>query len=191
MKEPMYAWHYGTMRQFRQIKASGLLKSRALLLSEELRKRPDWETLRRDRKALEAALPEYMTHEYAFLRHRPVIWFSRNSWWEPQSGISNEVKSGGEWAKDNSKLSMLESYRQGDGLVRLGMLQSKLLGWTAFQIFGGFPLRLFVLTHAVEFFSGVCDSKNVMGYVAASIPLSKIERIEKFDLDSESWVSMG
>jgi hypothetical protein len=71
-EEEAFAYHYTTAKAFEKIQSSGVLKSRALLISEELRSRPDWETIEHDPKAILAALPPYATISPGLLPHSLV-----------------------------------------------------------------------------------------------------------------------
>src|SRR6202171_559899 len=97
------AWHYTTMSAFEQILKCGKIKSRALLISEKLQQRPDWQVIRRDPAALAAVLPEYMKDRHSFLRRRPIVWFSRQRDWEQQAGELTEVKDGN-WSEPDYSL---------------------------------------------------------------------------------------
>jgi hypothetical protein len=193
--EEKHTWHYTTLKAFKEIWKSKLLKSRALLISEKLRaERDDWEILRRSPQALEAALPKYMLHERSFLRHRPILWFSRAQTWELQAGSFNETKFGGEWCEATKcgELPMAATYEQGGGLVRLGMPESKLLGWAALMFVAGFSWQEQATMHVMDFFNQSDAVKNTMGIVAESLPLTRIERVEAVfpKIVNGQWVSV-
>jgi hypothetical protein len=184
--ETKYGWHYCTYDTFVKILHSGLLKSRALLISEALRQRPDWESIKLNP---EAALPEYMKRKFSFLRHPPVLWFSRRQKWESQAGIYNETKDGN-WSDNldrSGARSMEETFVSGGGLIRLGLREHKLLGWHDLMDAIKSPLLWRMLLHL----SGCNgDEKFVMGRVGAALPLQEIDRIDTFVVTSAggAWV---
>jgi hypothetical protein len=85
-EEEALAYHYTTAKAFDKIQSSGRLKSRALLISEELRSRPGWDLIKNDREAIMRALPPYATSILSELTYKPTIWFTSNEFWEPQAG---------------------------------------------------------------------------------------------------------
>src|SRR5205085_9003164 len=60
-KEGALAYYYTTAKAFEKIQSSGRLKSRALLISKELRSRPDSDVIKNDRHAMIQVLPPYAT----------------------------------------------------------------------------------------------------------------------------------
>jgi hypothetical protein len=176
--------------------SSGLLKSRALLLAEELRARPDWETIRHDPKAIEAALPEDLRGRFSPLRHKPIVWFSLQQFFEGQARFWNETKppAGDAGRKQlfgvgELQLDIGEMYLKGEGLVRLGMPRYLLHSWRSLMIAADFGL---LLRKALElgdrYFDDDYNARFVMGFVGAALPLRMIERVEK--VENGGWTPM-
>jgi len=191
------AWHYTTMSTFEQILKCGKIKSRALLISEKLQQRPDWDVIRRDSAALAAVLPEYMKDKNSFLRRKPIVWFSRQRDWEQQAGELTEIKDGNWSEPDYSlpprQLSKMETYRQGGGLVRLGLAEEKLQEIE----------RLYMTEYSLDYAAkailvdrlclGGINKKHVMGYLGESVPLDQADALDVFfpdDPDAEDGKGM-
>ena len=182
--EPL-AYHYTTAHAFEKIKSSGLLKSRALLISEELRSRPDWEQIKHDRNAIVAALPRHATSIFSELTYKPCVWFTDNEFWEPQAGYlgmgADRLKLGSAESRQRKPLNMDEMYSQGGGLIRLAMPQSKLVHQSRLDEVLGVPLILRIIAIArIGSDPRHRRSSTFFGYVAPSLPLSEIARIESF-----------
>lgn len=194
----MFAWHYTTYEAFQKILKSGALKSRALLIGEQLKSRPDWPQLKTQLENASCAeaesiyrslLPDYMLHGTSFLRHKPIIWFSKQQYWENQAVILNETKGNEEPLEPSDVMTPLEyaAYQQeqmclrGGGLVRLGLFEERLLSWIPLMKAAEFDWKLrkqLVATDTLEMDS--YNQKFVMGLVADSIPLPQIDRIDEF-----------
>jgi hypothetical protein len=197
-EEEALAYHYTTGKAFKKIQSSGRLKSRALLISEELRSRPDWEIIKQDPKAILAALPPFATSILSELTYKPTMWFTSNAFWEPQAGHLgmgvDQVKLGlAEYqpsAQRKQPLSMEEMREKGGGLVRLGMAQNKLVHQSQLDAAIGVPLILRLIAPIGADASAKNErSSTFFGYVGESLPLSRITRIEKFIADS-GWRSL-
>jgi hypothetical protein len=176
----LLAWHYTRTNAFQQILETGLLKSSHLLIMEEMKQRSDWPELKaRIRHNPEAALPAHLTCEWGLFRQKPVVWFSRNQFWEEQAGIFDKATTDGDIVQ--YKFSMMEYHERGNGLVRLGMQEEKLLDWHRLMIAAKFPLlaQIGLSLNDVQK-QNRYDEKNVLGYVGASLPLRKIDRVDMF-----------
>jgi hypothetical protein len=176
--ETEYGFHYTTFNVLGQVLRSGLFKSRALLVSEALRQRPDWETIKANP---EAALPKYMRHPHGFLRHKPILNFSRQQFWEAHAGVFNESKHG-KWADEEELVvrSMSDTFLYGGGLVRFGLRQQRLLGWNGLMRAAGFGLSLRVDLWFGGAIGSRYNSRFVMGLVAAALPLNEFDRVDTF-----------
>jgi len=177
------AWHYTTMSAFKKILKCGQIKSRALLVSERLQQLPDWDVIRRDPAALWAVLPEYMRDQYSFLRRRPIIWFSRQQHWEGQAGELTESKTA-EWSHSEKTLSMMQTYKQGGGLVRFGLAEEKLLGieqlfFTEYSL--GYAAKAILFDRLCL---GGINKRYVMGFVGDALSLNQVDRVDMFFPDS-------
>ena len=158
------------------------------MIVEKLQARADWpaiearlkrSTLQEAESIIGALLPEHMEFDspLSFVRHKPILWFSRMQFWEPQAGIFNEVKG----AAEPSELRMSETYRRGGGLVCLGLPEEKLLSWRVLMRAAQYTWYVQSYLEQVDrlIYRGY-NEKYVMGLVAASLPLSKIEHIEMY-----------
>src|SRR4051812_27199921 len=80
----MIAWHYTSAEVYDKVKRDGCMKSSALLVSEKLRARPDWDEIKNDQQKLRELLPAGMRCDTSIERY-PIIWFSVNPVWEPRA----------------------------------------------------------------------------------------------------------
>jgi hypothetical protein len=177
----MLAYHYTTAYNFHRIRQTGLLKSRALLLLEKLHKKHGINSIADG----EALLPDYRyrNQKSSWLHHKPMIWFSLNQHWESQAGDMNPEKDSGR----TEHLSMRQTYTQGAGLVRFGMAEDRLLNWERFMREAGIRSRYRITVGILDAcLSGSYESRNVMGVVAAAIPLTEMDAIETFRPDAAS-----
>jgi hypothetical protein len=183
--------HFTTLKAFQEILKSGKIKSRALLVSEALKQRPDWEVIRRDPDVIAKVLPGYMKDQYSFLRRQPIVWFSRQENWEGQAGEQTENKSG-DWSDEANyslppkRLSQMETYRQGGGLIRLGLAEEKLLDWKSLLL-TVYPPSYIVKAYL---FDRLClkghNEQYVTGYVGEAVPLDQVDTVDMFLPDDES-----
>ncbi len=75
-------------------------------------------------------------------------------------------------------LSMAKLAKCGNGLVRLGMYEHRLLDWSRLLMFSGMPFWLQALWHAFD--TKGDEAANVMGLVKHSIPLSDFDAVQEF-----------
>jgi hypothetical protein len=178
--ETQFGYHYATMSCWKNILKCSLVKSRALLLSEALQQREDWQRIKTDPKALATVLPDYMRHPDSFLTHAPVLWFSRDNFWESQAGAMNEVKAEDDPDMRHGYISMREAYIRGGGLVRLAMPADSLLSWQELQVAAKFRMRTKLILAFGDWLMGGADRAQIMGFVGESLELKRIERVDVF-----------
>lgn len=172
------AWHYTSGTVYDQVRRDGCLKSRALLLAEELKARPDWKEIKDDREKILAAIPlPYRNPCDLYLA--PVVWFSRRQHWDGQAAAVPELQYVGENA-----VALNEHTHQ--GLFRFGMPASKLLGWYELkERYDYSPMWRLLWTLRNRTSKDVRETW-VLGYEGESLPLDEVERVETYEV-GQGW----
>ena len=68
---------------------------------------------------------------------RPILWFSRNQFWEETANKRWQNRDG-----TSIGLTMLETHQLGNGLVRFGVLPSRLIEWPKLASKARMPVNL-------------------------------------------------
>lgn len=197
----MICWHYTTGTNFQKIAQTGLLKSRSLLVSEELRARPDYESIKarinadpqNAEQVLREALPEHTFIDHQF-QLKPIIWFSGEQFWETQAEVLHEHKEIPDWEDriDDSGIAragILDLYRGGNGLFRIGMSEHKLLRESKVLLAAGMKMWMYVLSRMLA--PNYCET---YGIIRDALPLTEVDAVEQAVMKEPSqltWIPVA
>ncbi len=171
----MMCWHFTTKDAARKIQRDGGLKARPVLVLEAIRRQhPEVRSLR-DAET-RGFLPAGTLQRNAELQGRPVVWFSKQQYWDHQAGVCHEAESKGH----KGKLSMSGMAMHGNGLMRFGVAEDKLLGWYEILVLLGLSASDWFSVVLTDLDKQCYWQKNVRGVVTPFLPLAQIDAVEKF-----------
>lgn len=109
----------------------------------------------------------------------PILWFSNEPYWEPTA--QKAVLQGGKAVG----LGMQGTFERGGGLVRVGVLSSRLIQWPRLAKMAGIPSSIRRSLQLVAREQGAVPERWY-GLIGQRLPLSDVDAIEVFE--GNSWV---